>query len=196
MQYLAKPLIMPVLIFYLLSQTSPDKPALRNWVIAALIYSCAGDILLLFQEKQAIYFLLGLSSFLLAHIFYIVFFQRVKKTEAVPTTFWFGLIVLAYYAVLMWRLTPWLGDMKIPVWVYGIVISYMFFLARHMYNIRNKPAGTLMMSGAFLFILSDSLLAIDKFYVPIASAGIWVMLTYGAAQFFITEGAIKYLRRQ
>jgi len=53
-----------------------------------------------------------------------------------------------------------------------------------------------MMTGAGLFVISDSVLAINKFYQPFEAAGILIMLTYGLAQFFIIKGAIKYIRNR
>jgi uncharacterized membrane protein YhhN len=82
--------------------------------------------------------------------------------------------------------------MKLPVRIYGVVISFMFLLALHMLFLRNKTTGKLMMTGALLFVISDSVLAINKFYQPLEWAGIVVILTYGFAQFFIVEGAIRY----
>jgi len=81
-QYIAKPLIIPVLVGYFLSQTGSFTSNLKKWVIAALFFSWGGDVLLLFQEKKEIFFLLGLASFLLAHIFYIFFFHLVRLKEA------------------------------------------------------------------------------------------------------------------
>lgn len=66
-------------------------------------------------------------------------------------------------------------------------------LAMHMLFIRNKNAGLLMMTGALLFVISDSVLAINKFYQSFELAGVVIMLTYGIAQFFITEGGIRYI---
>ena len=83
--------------------------------------------------------------------------------------------------------------MKIPVLVYGVVISVMFLLALHMLFIKNKEAGKMMMLGALLFIVSDSILAINKFYQPFEYAGIAIMLSYGIAQLLITLGAVKYI---
>jgi YhhN family len=45
-------------------------------------------------------------------------------------------------------------------------------------------------------VLSDSILAINKFYRSFELAGIVIMLTYGLAQLFITEGAISYIRKK
>jgi uncharacterized membrane protein YhhN len=148
----------------------------------------------MFEPKDKIFFLLGLSSFLLAHIFYIVFFHVVRVGEKIKGNPWLLLVVVIYYAVLINLLSPYLADMKIPVLVYGIVISFMFMLAMHMLFIKNKTAGKWMMLGALLFVVSDSVLAINKFYQSFEEAGIIIMLTYGLAQLFIVQGAVKYIR--
>jgi uncharacterized membrane protein YhhN len=101
-----------------------------------------------------------------------------------------------YYAALITFLSPHLGDMKLPVLIYGIVISVMFMLAMHMLFIKNKSAGQWMMTGALMFVISDSVLAINRFYQSFEMAGAIIMLTYGLAQLFITEGAIQYIRKQ
>ncbi|MBL7710080.1 MAG: lysoplasmalogenase, partial [Chitinophagaceae bacterium] len=167
--------------------------ALKKWIIAALVFSWLGDVLLMFQQEQPIFFLLGLSAFLIAHIFYIIFFHQVRINEQVKSRWWLVAIVVVYYAVLVAVLYPKLGDMKVPVPVYGIVISFMLLLALHMLYIKNSKAGQLMMAGAVLFILSDSVLAINKFYQPFEAAGLVIMLTYGMAQLLITKGAIAYI---
>lgn len=64
----------------------------------------------------------------------------------------------------------------------------------HMVFIKNKIAGRLMITGALLFLISDSTLAVDKFYQSFEMGGIIIMLTYGLAQLFITEGAIQYIQ--
>ena len=69
----------------------------------------------------------------------------------------------------------------------------MLMLALHGFYIRNKKAARLMVAGALLFVLSDSILAIHKFYMPFALAGTMIMLTYGCAQYLIVQGAVKYI---
>ena len=86
------------------------------------------------------------------------------------------IVVALYYATLITLLYPYLGEMKIAVPVYGIVISFMLLLALHMLFISNKSAGQMMMAGAILFVISDSILAINKFYSPLQNAGILIML--------------------
>lgn len=147
----------------------------------------------MFQQNDDLFFILGLSAFLIAHIFYIIFFHQLRVKENVKGNAWLLLLVVVYYAVLITLLSPYLHDMKLPVRVYALVISFMFMLAMHMLFIKNKIAGRWMMTGALLFVISDSVLAIDKFYQSFAIAGALIILTYGLAQLFIAEGAIKYI---
>lgn len=192
LQFIFKPLIIPVVIGYFDSQINNITKGYNKWIVAALIFSWIGDVLLMFQDKKDIFFLLGLSSFLLAHVFYIIYFHNVRIKENVKSNPWFLVIVVVYYAALISFLSPYLGDMKLPVRVYGIVISFMFMLALHMLFIRNKVAGKWMMIGALLFVISDSLLALNRFYQPFEFAGILIILTYALAQFFIAKGAVDY----
>lgn len=193
LQYIFKPLIIPVLLGYFDAQSANITTGLRKWIAAALLFSLLGDTLLLFDEKNTIFFLLGLSAFLLAHIFYIIFFHLVRIKENVKGNPWLLVIVVIYYVALISLLSPYLLAMRIPVLVYGIVISFMFMLAMHLLFIKNKVAGIWMMTGALLFVISDSILAINKFYQPVELAGVLIMLTYGLAQLFIIEGASRYL---
>ena len=74
LDYVIKPMIVIWLMLYFLSQTVSVNSRLKKWILAGLFFSWTGDVLLLFQQNNSIFFLLGLSAFLIAHIFYIVFF--------------------------------------------------------------------------------------------------------------------------
>jgi uncharacterized membrane protein YhhN len=193
LDYISKPLIVIAVAAYFISGTGPIKSSLKIWILAALFFSWMGDILLMFQEKNASFFLMGLSSFLLAHVCYIIFFHRVRVAENIRRVAWPAIVVVIYYAALIIFLSPYLGDMKLPVRIYGLVISFMFMLALHMLMLKNKIAGQCMILGALLFVASDSVLAINKFYQSFETAGVIIMLTYGLAQLFIIEGARRYI---
>lgn len=193
LQTIFKPLIILALIGYFGSQVRSITKGLAKWILLGLLFSWGGDVLLMFQSKNDIFFLLGLSSFLVAHIFYIIFFHKVRVKEQVKSNIALLAIVVVYYAALITLLSPHLGDMKLPVRIYGIVISFMFMLAMHMLFIKNKQVGKWMMLGAMLFVISDSVLAINKFYQSFELAGAVIMITYGLAQLFIVEGAGRYI---
>lgn len=194
LEIISKPLLIPVLAIYFFFQTKGMQSSFIKWILLALFFSWAGDVLLMFQASDSNFFLFGLSAFLLAHVFYIFFFYKIKDRENLKIDLKLLLIVIVYYAALILVLFTHLGDMKVPVMLYGVVISFMFLLAMHMLFIKNKIAGRWMMLGALLFVLSDSLLAINKFYQPFELAGMVVILTYGMAQLLIVYGATKYIR--
>ncbi|MCZ2458700.1 MAG: lysoplasmalogenase [Chitinophagales bacterium] len=194
-QVITKPLLVAFLIFYFFLRTRVWNDVLKKWITAALFFSWLGDVVLMFQNDKQIFFLLGLSSFLIAQVFYILSFQIIRIREGVKNYWPFLLIVLIYYVALIVLLSPYLGKMGFPVRIYGMVISFMFLLALHLLYIKNKAAGRLMMNGALLFIISDSILAIDKFYVQFGAADLVIMLTYGLAQLLITDGTLKYIRK-
>lgn len=191
--YIAKPLVVVALILYFLSATAGIKNRVKKFVAGALIFSWMGDVLLMFESSDKNFFLFGLTAFLVAHLFYIFFFSKTRIDEKIKLKGGLAVVVTVYYAGLIFLLFNGLGEMKIPVIVYGVVISAMFLLALHMLFIKNKEAGKLMMLGALLFVASDSILAINKFYQPFEMAGIFTMLTYGLAQLLITLGSVRFI---
>jgi len=193
LQFITKPLLMPLLAIYLLLQTSSATSGLKAWIFLALFFSWVGDILLLFDERGPNFFLFGLSAFLVAQVFYIVFFHNIRMREYIRGNALLLLLVIVYYSILISVLSPYLGNMKLPVRIYGVVLSFMVMLALHTTLGKNKKAALWMTMGAILFVASDSLLAVNKFFSTFNYAGLIIMLTYGLAQLFITVGAVKYI---
>jgi len=193
LRYVTKPLLIPVLIAFFILQTKDFASSLKKWVVLALLFSWAGDVLLMFESTNSNFFIFGLVAFLIAHVFYILFYENVIRKEGLTKNYWWFLPVIIYYIALIYILSPNLGDMKLPVRIYGIVISYMLIQALQTSGIKNMSAAALMIAGAVLFITSDSILAINKFYESFENAGIAIMLTYGIAQLLITLGAVRYI---
>lgn len=190
-----KPLLMPVLATWFLQQNRQGKvPAFRNLVIGALLFSTAGDTLLMFAGGAggALYFLLGLSAFLLAHLCYIgAFFSIIKgKTGFLKTNPLYILPFLLYLGILLFVLYPGIpGGMKVPVVLYGCVITGMALSVMHLRGRVPAGAWTSLMSGAVLFVLSDSLIALNKFGYPLGGAAVLIMITYVIGQYLLVRGA-------
>jgi uncharacterized membrane protein YhhN len=193
LRYLSKPLLMPLLIVYFIFNTRPYISPVKKWIVLALVFSWAGDVLLMFESMSPDFFIPGLVAFLIAHIFYILFYESIIRHENLKKNYWWFIPVLIYYVSIIYILSPHLGDMKLPVRIYGIVISYMLIQALQTAMIKNTGAAGLMIAGSVLFITSDSLLAINKFHGSFEYAGIAIMLTYGIAQLMITLGALRYI---
>lgn len=192
--YCAKPLIVISLLGWLMSHRAAMPKAFLVPVTTALACSLAGDVLLMFDKYFAFFFIAGLVCFLVAHLFYIVCFNRLRL--AVPQSFRLWLIpaVITYYCTLVIILFPFLGSLQLPVIVYGAVITSMLYVALHLLF---SPAVHLKLValGALLFVVSDSLLAFNKFYQSFPYAGILIMLSYGLAQYCIVTGVVGNFTR-
>ena len=156
----------------------------KKWLFYALTFSWLGDILLLFVFKDNLFFILGLVSFLIAHIFYVfLFLKELKKAGGKFHVKQPGLTLIALYIIAFYALLgPRLGDMQIPVIVYALIISFMLYVAYLLYPFWSKPSSLLLLTGALSFVISDSLLAINKFFAPFPNAGFFIMVTYLFAQ--------------
>jgi uncharacterized membrane protein YhhN len=149
------------------------------------------------DSKLTIFFIAGLLSFLITHIFYIFYFLSIENSapsllKKQPLLI---VLILCYGSALVVLLFPYLGDLKIPVIVYATVICSMLLSSLHIYYKTEKPANLFFFFFAALFVISDSLLAVNKFYQPIPKAGIWIMLSYCSAQYLIVKGVIRQVQR-
>jgi uncharacterized membrane protein YhhN len=165
-------------------------------ILSALFSSFLGDVLLVFQTKNGSFFIYGLVAFLLAHTFYILFFvKHIKHNGELKLKILSILFLLMYATGLYLLLYAHLGAYKIPVLVYTLVISTMLFCVIHAFNKPTNTTAFWCISGAILFVLSDSILAINKFYSQFTAASFCIMLTYGLAQLFLIKG-IFYMQKK
>lgn len=175
----SKPLAMVLVITVALIARTPVPAAYKTLILAGLLCSLAGDIALMFPEK---WFTAGLVSFLAAHVFYILAF---KPGPGHPISA--GMFVpFLIFGLLMFRiLAPSLGQMKFPVLVYIAAITAMAGLAagRFVYSGGTRPL--LAFAGAVLFLISDSVLAYDRFVKKLGPAQAVILGTYFPAQLLI-----------
>jgi uncharacterized membrane protein YhhN len=192
---LAKPLLMPLLMLYLWQNKKHSGEKTWKFIFAGLAASWAGDVLLMFQQQE-IFFVLGLVCFLLTHGLYIVYFLRYKPLSYTADN-WFvthrflSILVVGYAVILLALLMPHLGTMKIPVAIYTFVISLMLLQSMASKKRIVPAAYAWFVAGTVLFVVSDSVLAWNKFVKPFALSGLLVMLTYGMAQWLIVQGALR-----
>ena len=190
---IAKPSIMVSLISYYLSRAPK-----RSFIfVGALLFCWAGDVLLLFQLEGEMFFILGLVAFLIGHCLYILTCRQLQwtdtKNELMPTQkirFSFPIVLAGTGLIVI--LFPSLGDLKIPVLVYAIVLMLMVMTALFRYGKTSSSSFWMVFAGAAVFMSSDSLLAFNKFYTAFYLSGLFVMLTYITAQYLIVEGVVKH----
>ncbi|HWA34863.1 MAG TPA: lysoplasmalogenase [Cyclobacteriaceae bacterium] len=189
----SKPLIVLSLIGYYLS-----SDAVRNTTFVRALFFCwTGDILLIFQSEAPVFFMAGLGAFLIGQILYIISFRRMQEEGhgnelSVPQKMRFSFPVVLAGTGLVAILFPKLAGLKFPVLLYAIALMLMVMTAIFRYGRTNPKSYWPMLFGAILFMISDATLAMNKFYSPVPTAGLWIMLTYVAAQYLIVRAAINH----
>jgi len=71
----------------------------------------------------------------------------------------------------------------------------MSAMALNRYKAVSFKSFYIVFSGSLLFVISDTLIALDKFLMPIPNDRIFVMSTYIVAQFLIMKGILKQFDR-
>ncbi|TXH71424.1 MAG: lysoplasmalogenase [Lysobacteraceae bacterium] len=185
--YVGKPLTTGLLLWLVLAQQTPVSPRYRLVVAAGMTLSLIGDVCLMLPWDL---FLPGLVAFLLAHLCYIAVFAPRSVPKARGAALALLLVVAALNLIgLLPRIEP---ALRVPVLAYVAVLTLMVAaaLARawtptlasaHPHSTR------LAAIGAIFFMLSDSLLAWDKFADGIPAAALLVLGTYFFAQWCIAR---------
>ncbi|WP_375562941.1 lysoplasmalogenase [Bernardetia sp. OM2101] len=200
----SKPFLIPILGIYFYVNTREVtityKKSLTNFILIALSLAWIGDVLLLFQKESPLFFMLGLGSFLISHILYILTFKKSLQNKELGET-----------KTLLIRAIPFIGTfilmftflyksldevMIFAVPIYMLVIITMAFMSMERTGKVLKASAEYVFFGAFLFMVSDSLLAIDIFvkHFTIPFASVLVMLTYVAAQALIVYGMMIQIK--
>ena len=159
----------------------------RRWIAVGLVFSLAGDILL---DWPGDLFVFGLGAFLLAHLAYLRAYCSDSRQPA-HTALLLALIAGgAMFAVLA---SSGLGELLIPVACYATAISLMLWRAlARLGHPQLQPRSTwIAAGGAALFVLSDSLIGINRFVASFDAAPYAIILTYWLGQWGIAASAFQ-----
>lgn len=184
---ITKVLLVPVLMLWLRAQAGKNVPVI---VYTGLFFCFAGDVLLAWAGEW--FFLSGMLCFIIAHICNSIYFSRLQdpRVSRLREAFGAAIALILLSAVLFVVLNPYLGSFRVPILVYMVIISIMAILAANTaanQSIRSI-AFRFFIPGAGLFVLSDGILAINKFMAHQPMLSIVVMATYAGALYFLARG--------
>lgn len=170
--FISKPV--PVIAMLIWLRRAPAG-AYRRWIAIGLALSLLGDMLLAWPADL---FVFGLGAFLLAHLAYLRAYLLGTRRLAPLALLMAAGCGAAIFTLLA---SGGLGALLVPVACYALAISAMLW--------RALACGGLAALGACLFVLSDSLIGIDRFVSPFAAAPYLIILTYWLGQWAIASSA-------
>lgn len=176
--YVTKPTA-TLLLLGVAASVPEAAPGYRWLVVAGLAASAVGDVFLMLPRDR---FVPGLLSFLGAHVAYGAAFFTPPRAPADGIVLAGLLAVAAGIVAALWR---GLGALRVPVVVYVAAIITMAWLACVRWRAGDAAGAALAALGALLFVVSDALLAVDRFRRPIPHGRVFVLGTYYIAQALI-----------
>lgn len=188
LHWLCKPAVTLVILMVALRTPEPISRRYQRWIVAGTAASLVGDVFLMLPGD---FFVHGLVSFLLAHLAFLVALTGDARLAIRPLGFF---ACLGYGAFNLWALWPSLPDeLHVPVIVYIVVLACMGgqAVARAWFHAQARDAladpSWLAAAGALLFMLSDTLLAWNRFRIVLPWAAIWVLGTYYGAMWLLAR---------
>ena len=178
-----KPLTL-ILIILIASIFPAVESNYKIFIVSGLLFSMLGDIFLINPEQ---YFKKGLVAFLIGHICYIIAFSVSTGSHF---TLWIFLPIVVVGAIYLRLILTYSGKMKLPIIIYITMIMIMVWMAIERFHSDPTLRTVLPAIGAILFMISDAVLALNKFRKPFFNAELIILTTYFTAQWFLAVSVI------
>jgi uncharacterized membrane protein YhhN len=164
----------------------------HNLIIMALVFSWLGDISLHLVQSRDFFFLAGLGCFLITQGLYaFAFFTTPGDNSLFFRKIYLVIPVMLYGWGILTLLSDGLGDMRMPATLYALGILTMLLAAINRERKVNRQSFLLVLAGAILFVLSDSIMAVNRFEQPFEMAHMASMISYISAQYLIAIGCTR-----
>ena len=159
-----------------------NRSSYAQWIAVGLVFSFLGDVLLIWPGQ---YFLPGLAAFLLTHTAYLIAFTRDCRFPARLSVWLAYLFVAAAFYLVLFPTLP--RGLRMPVLIYSALLATMAGQAMGSFFELKTPFSLRAAAGALLFLLSDLLLAFDRFHRPLLYSTILILTPYYLGQWLIAS---------
>ena len=186
LHFLFKPLTTILILLRVLRIPHPASPRYRRAIITGIALSLCGDVFLMLPASVTTAgFMLGLGSFLVAHLFFLRALTVDVRLFSKPLIVLLFALVGAVNLAILW---PGLAaGLKVPVVAYIVCLIAMASQAVTRYLHLRTRASRLAAIGSVFFMLSDTILAYDKFHAPIYASALLILATYYTALLLIAD---------
>lgn len=194
---ISKSALMFSLLIYFWDQTEGQKDA--KWVrytTLAIVFTWIADIMFVLYLKNFLFFFAGISAYFAAHIFFLFSFW--KATYAENLKFQFSivpLIAVVYTTLMAYLILPYLdGVIQVPIFLYALSTLFLVIFAWYRKPVTNSESFKWVFLGVLLIVISDSVLAINRFSKTIPYAHYVTTLCFILAHWFIINGITKHFK--
>jgi uncharacterized membrane protein YhhN len=191
-EYFTKPFLLIWIAIYFFLNTGNIRRDL--FIYLAFLFSWIGDMFLMLAHIKGMLFYAGVGGFFIAQISYIKVFTGDIKSDNKGLVFikpaW--LIPFALYlAAILYLILGGMKGFMIPIiTVYAFSLISMSVFALNRKGLVGAKSFNLVFIGSLLFVLSDSMIAINRFFTEFSGSSFLIMLTYFVAQYLIASGLI------
>lgn len=182
MFYILKPLTTILILLFALFHGHQSEKDILKVTVYGLLFCLLGDILLLKDS----FFAFGLVAFLIAHILFIISFVKIDGFKNYFKPF---ILLIASAGAFYAFLYPSLEVLAIPVLIYVLCITLMAWQGIGLYIWKKKKPFLYILLGAILFMISDSIIALNKFVYAFDLSKLIILSTYWTAIFFIVKAS-------
>lgn len=213
--FFTKPLLLPLLAAYYVATIKGKWNKVHKLMVIAFLFSWFGDISLMLTPetpadthlmgfpKSKYFFLAGLGSFLVTQVLFILAYRGAVNSSKIKINKLFFLPFVIYWVGILSFILPKLQANAekslavIPVIIYSGVLISMAAVALARYQKTNFQSFILTFFGACIFVISDSLIAINFLALakPMQYAGFMIMTTYMIAEFLIAQGILLHYNK-
>lgn len=177
--FITKPVPMILIIILCITTEAKISNDFKYLILLGLIFSLTGDIFLMLKSDQ---FTKGLFSFLIAHLFYI---SAIIFTSGFHFSFLMFSISFIYLILIILVIVPKSESIKLYTVIYSFIIIFLLWQSYERMEYLDSAISTLFAAGIFLFTISDTILAYNKFVMRFPSAQLLILSTYFTAQTLI-----------
>ncbi|MFK7748387.1 MAG: lysoplasmalogenase [Kordia sp.] len=187
---ITKPLITILLAVFFFVNSYRMLIRQRLIILGALLLLCAGDIALL--ENTPFYsFIFGLTFFLIAILFYSLYFYKQARYD-IDRLIPFLAVSLLISLSVIYLMYDNLNNLLIPVMIYLVSVLNLLKLAYLRYKNVNMKSYSLVFLGISCFTIAQVAVGLNRFYTVLPYKDIGIMLFYGASQLFIIVGILTF----
>ncbi|WP_439516627.1 lysoplasmalogenase family protein [Sediminibacterium sp.] len=187
---ISKLLLIPSLLVYLFTRRKEDVlVGINFFYLVAILFAFIGDMLLVIIND--LLFLPGMISYIVNLFFLCIFFLQLQKIYL--RQLMRPLLVVLVLSVIGYFVYGFLGEklkqFQLPVLIYMVFVAITAALAM---NTTQHPqlhkTGWYFFIGILVFILSNTILVLNRFHFLYHNLYVAVMLTYGSAQYLLARG--------